>query len=91
MMGISGDDGDGVGDSAAEHTCQIVRVCQRIKVELDTTTSTNGGGKGMLREDCPSLRPQSRLVTRNSFSDDSFVTSFVRFSGFLFYSEVLTM
>ena len=43
MMGISGDDGDGVGDSAAEHTCQIVRVCQRIKVELDTTTSTNGG------------------------------------------------
>ena len=32
MMAV--DDGDVVGDSA-EHTCNIVRVCQRIKVELE--------------------------------------------------------
>ena len=45
MMGM--DDADVVGNSA-EHSCNIVRVCQRIKVELgqyEQQKSTNSNGK----------------------------------------------
>ena len=41
MMGM--DDTDAVGDSA-EHSCNIVRVCQRIKMELDAHELNSKGG-----------------------------------------------
>jgi hypothetical protein len=42
MMGVM-DDADVVGDSA-EHSCNIVRVCQRIKVELEAHELNAKGG-----------------------------------------------
>jgi hypothetical protein len=85
-MGL--DDGDVVGESA-EHSCNIVRVCHRIKVELDGNEVNSKGGRDEVwaliefesynpDQPEPMLVPPRRTKKWKRFEAESDLSDFIR-------------